>query len=286
MRSYAIYRVAAEVAEDGVFDPCRSSNIVERFNAEGDAEALRRLEEFRSSAAAGDGATYYYKEINGVWTTDAEGKSGKYYESAYDMMEDMTRCRGLWDRITTEIGYMWSRLGDAWYWLKYMWYFARTGHDYKASWSLDSHLLDEIVWNLKKLKEEHHGCSPLFLDRARAKLHEGEDGFDKDAYAEKMNYDYTDEEWRLAEKMRAEEYDREVENIALYDYYAGCGIANEKLLGGKAEAKAFEAKWRHTLPIKPGTYREFDYKRLAELQQERWDMAWDWIKEYGQCLWD
>ena len=198
------------------------------------------------------------------------------------MHEDWLKDKNILEKIKTELSYRWSKITDCWYWLKYLWYYIRTGHDYRASWSLDSHVLSEIAWNLKILKNDDIGCSPLFLDKARAIVHKDEKDFDAEEYAKKLNYDYDEQEWDLGKKLRALEYDNMLEYIALYDYYSNFGIANKELVADVAE---FESKWKKTLPIKPGTYRDFDYKKLDSLANKYWNKIWEWMRTYGKVLW-
>ena len=49
--------------------------------------------------------------------------------------------------------------------------------------------------------------------------------------------------------------------------------------------KKIEAEYAKTLPYKPGTYKEFDYKKLEDLQRKNWNSIWNWIKQYGEMLW-
>ena len=94
--------------------------------------------------------------------------------------------------------------------------------------------------------------------------------------------DYTEDEWKLGKKLRADEYDRMLEYVALYDYYSNFGITNKELVD---DVEAFENKWKKTLPIKPGTYRDFDYKKLDALADKYWNKIWEWMRTYGRALW-
>lgn len=197
-------------------------------------------------------------------------------------IDDLIKDKNIFEKIQTEFSYRLSKIKDCWYWLKYLWYYIRTGHEYRASWSLDSHLLNELVWNIKILKNDKHGCASLFLDKARKEIHKEEKDFDINEYAAKMDYNYTEEEWKLGKSIRTNEYDKMLDYIMLYDYYSNYGIANEKFVDNVEE---FENKFKNTLPIKPGTQNEFDYTALAILSNKYWNKIWEWMQEYGRTLW-
>lgn len=279
MNNYVIFTV-----DDTSCNACKGNDtspkktVLKKFQANNDAEAYEKLQEYKK--ATGNEACYYANEHAYV-ILDKDGNK-KNYASMDDAHNEWYESLGIWDKLSMEFSYMWSRVKDAWYWLKYLWYYIRTGHDYRASWSLDSHLLNEIVWNLKILKNDNFGCSGFFLDKARAALHKDEEGFDLDEYAKKVNYSYSDEEHTLAKQLRAEEYDRMIEYIALYDYYSNFGIASKELVD---DVDAFEKKWSSTRPIKPGTYDELDFDKLRQLEDEYWCKIWKWMMTYGRMLW-
>ncbi len=277
-KKYVIYRID-DTDTDAFSEHFPKKIIMQKFFAENDAEAFKYLKDYRK--IANKAYTYYYGEAEEHVIVDENGNK-KSYNSVHEMHKEWLKDRNIWEKIKTELDVRWSKIMDGWYWLKYLWYYIRTGHDYRASWSLDSHLLNEIVWNLKILKNDDIGCSPLFLDKARAEIHKGEKDFNIEEYAVKMNYDYTEDEWKLGKKLRADEYDKMLEYVALYDYYSNFGITNKELVD---DVEAFENKWKKTLPIKPGTYRDFDYKKLDALADKYWNKIWEWIRTYGKVLW-
>lgn len=271
---YIIYRID-DTTNNSYF---KKKIIMQKFFAENDTEAYNYLKEYRK--VANKAYTYYYGQEDKYVSVDENGNK-KTYSSMNEMIKDWLKDKNILEKIKTELSYRWSKIIDGWHWLKYLWYYIRTGHNYKASWSLDSYLIDEIVWNIKILKNDS-GCSTLYLDKARAEIHKDEKDFNIDDYAIKMNYCYTEDEWKLAKKLRAEEYDRMLEYIALYDYYSNYGIADKTLVD---DVKAFEEKWKKTLPIKPGTYREFNYNKLDTLANKYWNKIWEWFRTYGRTLW-
>lgn len=275
LRKYIIYRID-DACKDKVFP---KKIVMQRFYADDDNEAYEKLKDFRK--IANKTYTYYYKEVFEQVTVDDDGKK-HVYEDVDEMHRRLCEEKGTWDKLCIWLRVKWSDVKDKWYKMKYLWYYIKTGHEYKASWSLDCFLLREIVWNLKRLKTDTHGCVVYFLDQARKQLHKDDKDFDLEKYNNE-HYEYTDEEFKLAVKIRTEEYDKVIEHILLYDYYSNFGIVNCELVD---DTEAFEAKWKSTLPIKPGTYRSFDYDKLDALAKEHWNFTWNWIKEHGQKLWD
>lgn len=277
-KKYVIYRID-DTTLDKFSEHFPKKIIMQKFYADNDSEAFKYLKDYRK--IANKAYTYYYGEAEEHVIIDENGNK-KTYSNVHEMHEDWLKDRNIWEKIKSSLDYRWSKIKDGWYWLKYLWYYIRTGHDYRASWSLDAYLLNETIWNLKILKDDDNGCSPLFLDRAREEIHKGEKDFNIEEYAVKMNYDYTEDEWKLGRKLRSEEYDRMIEYIQLYDYYSNFGIANKEIIDNVEE---FENKWKKTLPIKPGTYHDFDYKKLDALADKYWNKIWDWLRTYGKVLW-
>lgn len=276
-KKYIIYRIDETNSKNSICFPKKI--VLQKFFAANDAEAYKYLKDYKK--VANKAYTYYYAEEHEYVVINDDGTKSAYAD-IHEMHEDWLKDRNILEKLKSAIYYRWSKVKDCWHWLKYLWYYIRTGHDYKASWSLDSYLLNEIAWNLKILKADKLGCSGLFLDRARAEIYKNEKDFNAEDYAVKMNYDYTEDEWKLGKKLRAEEYDRMLEYIALYDYYSNHGVASKKIVDDSA---AFEKKWKKTLPIKPGTYNSFDYKKLQALEEKYWNKIWEWMRKYGRCLW-
>lgn len=278
-RKYIIYRIDADAKGYSAKYPKKV--VLKKFKAENDEEALKVLSKYKKTASKE--FTYYYSEEHVVQVVDESGKTTKQYADVHQMIDDIIKEKSIFSKMKTWLSCKWSRLEDAWYWTKRLWHYIKTGHDPKAAWSLDSYILKEIAWNLKVLEKNAHGCSPVFLDKAREIVHKDDKSFNAEEYAKKLNYDYDEAEWKLAVKLRSDEYHKMAEHIALYDYYANFGIADKELVDDAAE---FEKKWKHTLPIKPGTYRDFDYKKLHNLSQKQWNKIWEWMRKYGQELWD
>jgi hypothetical protein len=87
-------------------------------------------------------------------------------------------------------------------------------------------------------------------------------------------------------ELASKEWKRELlelrNNIMLYLYYDNCGIIDEN----DYKMIAIDSVYRKTIPYKPGTYKEINYIKLSKLQKKYWNKIWNWIKEYGESLWD
>lgn len=206
-----------------------------------------------------------------------------YSTSGYVMDPDGTRHDTLFEDIHDKDGFFTKIhdffvysiprfVSDFWFKVKDTIYFIRHDHSMKESWSLDTHLLEDLKFNLKKLSESHTGCPNFMCDRARAELKK----------PVKDEWDYEEDEMKLASKMWSEELNTLRENVLLYEYYSGYGIVSDD----DKDMKLIEMKYKDTLPYKPGTNKGFDYEKLNSLAKERWENIWNWIKEYGESLWD
>jgi hypothetical protein len=255
-KNFTFYRIYT--IEDG-----KSKNLFKFWHIN-DSEALRVLNLFKESHPEyGDNCFYstsgYYMDQDG---------------SRHDtLFENDNKKDGIFMKIFDFFRYTIPlSLSDFWFKIKDTFYFFRHGHSMTESWSIDSHLLEDLKFNLKKLSENMNGCPTFMCERARSEL--------KKPDKEEWNYD--DEEMELAMNMWKNELDNLRENVLLYEYYSGYGIVDEK----DEDMKLIDSKYRDTLPYKPGTNKGFDYEKLSALSKERWENIWNWIKEYGESLWD
>ena len=88
---------------------------------------------------------------------------------------------------------------------------------------------------------------------------------------------YTNEEEKLAVKYQEGSRNELLKHIKLYEYYRDFGVTDDKEL---------DKKWHSTLPIKKGTYDHFDHKKLDALRLKHWNKIWEWMRQYGETLWD
>jgi hypothetical protein len=164
------------------------------------------------------------------------------------------------------------KLGDFWFDVKDAFRRAFTRHSIEESWSLYDHILSDMKYNLKKMAEHHMGCPTFICDRARERL----------GKERPMDGDYDGETMALAEKMWYDELMNLREAVLAYDYYRSYGIVDEN----DEDMDDIVEKYKDTLPYKPGTNKVFDYEKLNELALGKWNYIWNWMKEYGESLWD
>lgn len=251
-----------------------------KFWAKNDDEALAELEKYRKDA--GDQDAYYYS-TTGYYvgnTLDDDGNIRKY-DSFEEMMEADNEKESffskIWDSISLEASCLWSKIKDFWwYGAKDLIFWLKTKHNRNESWSLDCHLLDDIIFNLPLLIKNKNGVPTKFCCKARAELNKNDPAFDLEKSFEK-NPSSDEKEMELAEKLWNEELEKGLLYAKLYQFYSDYGIT---------EDEEFEKKWKSTIPYKPGTYNDIDYVKLVELEDKYWNSLWNWIKENGRNLWD
>ena len=115
-----------------------------------------------------------------------------------------------------------------------------------------------------------------YLNRAVIETHKDEKDFDINEW-NKTNYEYTDEQEKFAVKYQEESRNELLHYVKMYEFYRDHGVTDDK---------EFDAKWHHTLPIKKGTFDSFKYDQLEALQKKYWNKIWEWMRVYGQTLWD
>lgn len=253
-KNFTFYRIYT--VENG-----KSKNLFKFWHVS-DSDALRVLNLFKESHPEyGDNCFY---STSGYFIDPDGSRHDTLFEN------DENKCKKR--KIKFSFYDFWFMVKDFWLRAKDTFYFFRHGHSMKESWSIDSHLLEDLRFNLKKLAENTNGCPTFICERAKYELKR----------PDKEEWEYDDDEMELAMKMWIDELNKLRENVLLYEYYDGYGIVEED----DKEMMEIDRKYRDTLPYKPGTKNEFDYPKLRELAKERWDNIWNWIKEYGESLWD
>lgn len=154
-------------------------------------------------------------------------------------------------------------------------YFKKYHHDTHESWSLDTHLLADLKWNLIRLKNESYGIPTKFIEEAMNEAHSSEPDWDFDKWYEKNQCNSEAEE--LAIKKMNEVYDRIINLIDLYGFYAITDIDDDNFPEKKDPAEPI---------ILPGTYDILDYKKMHEKSVECYSQIWDLVKKYGPSMWD
>ena len=248
-----------------------------KFWAPDDKGALAYLADYKR--AANKAYTYYWDNWSPTRVVSEDGKTVKEYESIEDSWKDS---RGswlsrAWDNVCWySFGWPLSKLDNLRWWLADMWYFAKHKQYRRASWNLDIYVLETLKHNVNVLLKTKHGISPVFVDEARKTLHKEDKSFDLKKYnAEHVNV--TPEEEKLSLEIQEKTYKQLVAAIDRYCYYYDFGITSDK---------ALDKELRSTLPIKQGSYDVFDYAKLHAMAQKQWCKIWEWMKLYGQTLWD
>ena len=262
---------------------------VSDFWAKDDAEAYATLEVYRKQRALvdpDDRREYFYGGKGGYIVGLGNGLEEVFDEPRSWLLSDSDE--GFWERLWDVVSSWPARqcekakyfAKDLWFWLRHYDSRNNRSHDRSESWSLDSHVLADLKFNVPLIKADKHGVPNEFCIRARAKMHEGEDGFDARAsYSQCPNS--SSQELELGERLWNEELDRLMLHIRLFEYYDGSGIIDESDPAEREIARNYS----QTLPVKPGTDGELDYSRLHELVQGEWKAIWKWMEQYGRMLW-
>lgn len=285
-RTFKIFRVEKEYVKPGLFKkPYVKTNKItmKKFSAKDFDEARSELQEYKR--LANKEYTYYVEETHQHVVIDKNGKK-KVYDSCIDEWEEEAKSRPIivraWSWLTLELWYWFvDRPNTFRYWVRDLIYFLKNKHDYKESWNLDCHILQDMLWNIPILIENKHGIAYPFLDKAVKETHAKEKGFDIKEW-NKTHYTYTDEEEKKAIEYQNEEYERVLEYIKLYEYYRDGGSIDET----DPKQVEFDKKLHYTLPIIPGTYDSLDYDKLNVLTERNWNKIWEWMRKFGQTLWD
>ena len=247
-----------------------------RFKASGNDEALKVLAKYREEHCDGKERYLKYSHMHVALSNGEE----KCFDTVEEMLDDYRERTGKVKLFFRHFCYKWSmRWTDFTFFWKNLRYWLKTKHSLEESWSVDDHVLEDLLFNVRKLLKDKTGVSTCFYGLARKKMHEGEQGFDLDKYNAE-HYEFTEEEDEAALKLRDETYSDLIEKILLYKYYQSYGHVDLKEEGMAAIAA------KHAVPCREGFYKEIDYMKLDEVQNAVWDSIWDWMKEYGRTLWD
>lgn len=258
----------------------------EKFYAENDDAAYEHLVEFENKIPTISGKTFYYSSIHYIRCIGDNGKQSLEFD-----LDDIASRKAWhknsiswWRRIWKEVTFLFSyyfvdKPKDLYYWTRNLVYLLKYKEAYSNQWNLDWHILDSIERNVPSLIENSHTLA--FIDEAILKVHGNDPGFDLDQYHRDNCTGYPKEIEELAVKIQNEEYRNLLLYVKLYKYYANYGNIDFN----NPEEVEFDNEWRHTLPIKKGTYDEIaDYKKLTVMTKEQWNKIWDWMKAHGHKL--
>ena len=280
--NYRIIRIERQIKKYGFlklksFVDCKKITMT-KFYAKNDKDAYAYLQEYKR--LANKAYEYYYDICSHYVVVDKDGKRHEF-----DCLEDKwnyedkqtTWYKTLFEKIMFELEYYFTDVPKhGWHWLRNNVYLFKNKHNYGEYWSIDCHILDDLKWNIPILNKHSHGISWQYLDKAVKEIHKDEKDFDINEW-NKINHDYTDKEEKLAVKYQKESRNELLKYIKLYEFYRDTGVTDDI---------EFDKKWHHTLPVKKGTYDNFDYKKLDALQEKYWNKIWEWMRNNGNTLWD
>jgi hypothetical protein len=248
---YKIYFIDSEGKHQTVY----------KFWAKDDNFAYRMLNKFKKFNKH-TGVEYFYS-LSGYFIDSNGGRFDSLYDGCFSKIESESLFHEVFYFFTYRLP---EKIKNILFEIKDVFYYIKHKHSIRETWSIDKHMLQDLKFNLEKLAENHYGVPQFIIDRIK-----------KDS-----NCKNDDTLMELASK----EWKRELlelrNNIMLYFYYENYGIIDEN----DYEMIAIDAVYRKTIPYKPGTYKELDYVKLSKLQKKYWNKIWNWIKEYGESLWD
>lgn len=161
-------------------------------------------------------------------------------------------------------------------------YLLKHGISKYSTWNLDSHLIDSIIKAVPCLIKNPHGLH-WTTEAIIEVIGNGDPNFDAAEWESDHNFTYGHNVMKRAEEIQNAELNYLLLNARLYKYYSDFAIIDRN----NPEEVLLDLHWHHTLPLVPGSYDIIsDYSKLNHLAQERWNNVWDWIKKYGQRLWD
>lgn len=272
---YKIYRVEVDEKTGK-----KKHITMTKFWAKDDDEAYEELKKYQK--IANKAYTYYYS-TTGYYVGNELDKDGKVkrFDSMREMMEDWQSRKSTFTKVKDAVLWPFERAWDRakdffWYGAKDLLFWIKHHHNRSESWSLDYHLVEDLIFNIPRLIKDKSGVPSSFCYRARKELHKDDSSFDADkSFEENPNSD--SKEMELATKLWNEELEKCLLYAKLWDFYHNFGIT---------EDQEFEKTWKKTIPYKPGTCEEIDYLKLQELENRNWNSLWNWIKEHGRELWD
>lgn len=280
--NYRIIRIEKQIRKYGFLNLktyVRNKKItMVKFHAENDDDAYDFLVSYKK--VANRAYEYYYDRCQDFFILEKDGR--RYYVDDYEDTFDYNELNTPWymriyDNIVFNMEYVFKYFPmRVYYWFRDNIYLLKTKHQYGEHWDLDHHILKDLVWNIQKLNNSSHGMAFPYCEMAVKESHKNDKNFDFKKWNE-QNYNYTDEETKLAIKYQEESRNELLKNIKLYMFYRE---------GGYSDYPDIENKYRHTLPIKKGTYDIMDYKKLQSLTRKYWNKICDWMRTYGETLYD
>jgi hypothetical protein len=218
----------------------------------------------------------YYKLYDPyfILTNDGTNDVLLYERSLYEKIFEYQGLRGIlsymWD------GIYWSIKGklenikyffkDLFYWIKNYSLGKGYSHNRIEWYCLTSHILEDIKFNVKKLIKDMHGCPTTIVEEA------------KTFFKDKNFKDETEAGIELW-KIRLNELLEIVYRYEFYTNYGFCTNSNDEYAVRIAET------YKDTIPYYPKS-KDLRYDELDKLIHYQWEKFCEWMKKYGQDLWD
>ena len=140
--------------------------------------------------------------------------------------------------------------------------YLKSKHGIREEWDIAYHMMQDVLFNIPRLIKLKHGIPAIFHEM-------GKKAFPND---EKKA-------WKRGEELYDDELRKVLLYIRLYFYYSNYGIVHKN----EKDMVKIDNEYRKTLPNKNSdTY----YTELDRLTQNAWNNIWDWVKEWGQYIWD
>lgn len=238
-----------------------------RFWAASDAEACEKLEEWKKSVAGKRYEWYYGCGEMFVGSTLAENGAVKRYDSLEDMVRAERAGEPAWKRAVEAVCAWFEAVKDAFHELAFdisdALHWLKRKHSRREAWDVGAHMVDDLVYNIKRLKASARDAPSRFLDEARAEC-----GGDYDAALE------------AAASKWNRELDRGLAYARTWKLHFSFGKIDEN---DEDEAEALEAMGS-VVPTKRGTLDEIDYEKNSFLEQKAWNSLWNWVKANGRDL--
>lgn len=239
-----------------------------RFWAANDDEAYEKLKEWKKTA---DKRYEWYYDCGELFIGRTLNEDGSL--KRYDSLDDMVRAERAeepaWKRAVEAVctrfeavkdafrKFMFN-IGDILHWIKHK-------HSKREIWNVDVHIVDDLIYNIKRLKASMHGVPNHYLEEAKAEYGEDYDAA-MEAAAARWN----------------EELDRGLAYARTWKLHFSFGKIDEN---DKDEAEALEAIGK-VVPTRRGTLDEIDHEKNSSLEQKAWNSLWNWVKANGRNLWD
>ena len=274
--NYRIFRVEESMKCHGL--PKKITMV--RITAEDDNDAYLQLKDYVKYA--NKEFKYYVEE----WQPTVVIRNGKKteYDDYCDMMEKERASRSFikkaYDAVDSFFYKMFISIpADFFYKVKETLYLLKHKQQLHASWCIDDVMLDTLLFNIPILKKNKHCLSWKMLEKALLEKHPSFTKQDVDKYFATHYNGYGDDIERRAVELEKEMFDKLIDDIKAYRYYAGQYTYIDK---NDKDLVETDKKLRHTLPLVKGSYDRYEYKKIREMTDKCWNKVWETVRTYGQ----